>query len=250
MDVGSGSGISSEVLENHGHFVLGVDLSLHMLKINYNEKFSKNENSNLMLDLVNMDIGEEWPFKEECFDYAISMSVIQWLFQSYQKSHIPTVRIKRFFKLLYNTIKYGAVLQFYCSKKEIEVLMQYSKAAGFEGGLQIDNEGTKNQKYFLVLSKHSNKKYNIDKKQKKRSEFNIEKNKYKGKRKFMRNKKRNKNWFLLNLAYFSNILLFYSLKSSLSNLFPFIIKRDHKFFWKITELFQNLQKKLFHYRLL
>ena len=193
LDVGSGSGISSEVLENHGHFVLGVDLSLHMLKINYNEKFSKNENSNLMLDLVNMDIGEEWPFKEECFDYAISMSVIQWLFQSYQKSHIPTVRIKRFFKLLYNTIKYGAVLQFYCSKKEIEVLMQYSKAAGFEGGLQIDNEGTKNQKYFLVLSKHSNKKYNIDKKQKKRSEFNIEKNKYKGKRKFMRNKKRNKN---------------------------------------------------------
>ncbi|KAL6121484.1 hypothetical protein NUSPORA_01587 [Nucleospora cyclopteri] len=162
IDIGSGSGISSRVLEENNLMHVGVDLSLEMLKIhqrnslNSNNSHSKHAESSL-LELFSLDIGNDMPFKEGTFDYAISISVIQWLFQSYKREHIPSVRIKNFFQSLYRIINKKAVLQFYCNKREVEILMKYSRAAGFTGGLQIDNEGTKNQKYYLILDKNGNK---------------------------------------------------------------------------------------------
>lgn len=159
LDIGCGSGLSGKVLSNNNYNWIGIDISNEMLQIN-------NETTN-NLGLIEFDIGESLPFKEDTFDYAISISAVQWLFQSYKKDHIPINRIKTFFKSLYKIISNKAILQFYCSKKETEILRQEASKAGFYGGSYIDNENTKNEKIFLILSK-----FKIDKNNEKNSRYN------------------------------------------------------------------------------
>ncbi|ORD94503.1 WBS22 [Enterospora canceri] len=145
LDIGCGTGISTECVT--GAFddavVAGMDISSEMLNC------VEDENVELFLG----DIGEKWPFSDGVFDYAISCSVIQWLFQSYKKQDIPARRIRGFFSELHRTVKTKAVLQFYASRKETEILTKAAKRAGFVGGLQVDGEGTRNEKKFLVLWK-------------------------------------------------------------------------------------------------
>lgn len=145
LDIGCGSGLSGKVLTNNGFNWIGIDISNEMLKVNSETVKS--------LGLVEYDIGCGLPFIEESFDYVISISVIQWLFQSYKTDDLPIVRIRMFFKSLYEVIANKAVLQFYCTKKETEILRTEASRAGFHGGTVIDKEGTKNEKTFLVLSK-------------------------------------------------------------------------------------------------
>lgn len=145
IDLGCGSGLSGQVLSKRGYEWIGVDISLPMLSIAQETSES--------LSLILSDIGKRLPFKEDAFDYAICISAAQWLFQSYRKDHAPIARIRTFFRSLHDIVRMRSVIQFYCGKKEIEILRSEAKKAGFHGGLVIDKEGTKNCKYFLVLSK-------------------------------------------------------------------------------------------------
>lgn len=145
LDLGCGSGHSGQAVRERGYEWVGVDISPSMLSIARESCES--------LGLVLSDLGGSFPFKENSFDYAISISAVQWLFQSYKKEHVPIVRVRAFFRSLYEVVRVRAVIQFYCGKKEVEILKSEAKKAGFYGGLVIDNEGTKNCKHFLVLSK-------------------------------------------------------------------------------------------------
>jgi 18S rRNA (guanine1575-N7)-methyltransferase len=145
LDLGCGSGLSGQTISENGYEWVGMDISPSMLKIA--------SSSTKNIGLLESDIGVPLPFRENSFDYIISISAVQWLFQSYKKEHHPYQRIKVFFKSIYSVVVKKAVIQFYCNKKEIEILKNEAKRAGFSGGLTIDNEGTKNSKYFLVLSK-------------------------------------------------------------------------------------------------
>lgn len=157
LDLGCGSGLSGKVLSSGGYKCVGVDIAPEMLKIAQKDDI-------FGYGLLCCDIGQELPFKDDIFDYAISISAVQWLFQSFRKDHDTQKRIHTFFRSLYESIKKRAVLQFYCSKKEIEILKKEALRAGFSGGIVIDNENTRNSKIFLVLSKHMIK-LNIDKKE-------------------------------------------------------------------------------------
>lgn len=145
LDIGCGGGLSGQVLSENGYEWVGVDISQDMLSVARQK--SKN------LGLIQADIGEELPFKEESFDYAISISAVQWLFQSYKNEHVPIKRVRTFFRSLYNVVRRSAAIQFYCGKKEIEILKCEAKKAGFYGGIVIDDEGSKNVKHFLILEK-------------------------------------------------------------------------------------------------
>lgn len=145
LDIGCGSGLSGKILAEKEYEWVGIDVSDSMLTLAQ----SSVPNSGLVCH----DIGAKFPFQEDAFDYAISISVVQWLFQSFQTDHIPIKRIRTFFKSLYCTIRKSAVLQFYCSKKEIEILKAEAVKVGFHGGVVTDNENTKNCKTFLVLRK-------------------------------------------------------------------------------------------------
>lgn len=145
LDLGCGSGLSGNVLSEEGYSWVGVDLSPSMLAIS-----TETPNN---CGLLCQDIGKPLPFIEESFDYAISISAVQWLFHSFEKSHVPIQRIRTFFRSLYSIIRKSAVIQFYASKKEIEILKKEALKAGFYGGLVTDNENRKNHKNYLVLNK-------------------------------------------------------------------------------------------------
>jgi 18S rRNA (guanine1575-N7)-methyltransferase len=149
LDIGCGTGISGSVLSENNINWVGVDISKGMLGICQN----KNES----IDQLRGDIGEGLCFKPGTFDGVISVSALQWLFQSYDASHIPKKRIRSFFTSLYSVCKANTkcVLQFYLkNKKDIELLKNEAMRAGFFGGIQIEKSNTKNIKQYLVLQNY------------------------------------------------------------------------------------------------
>ncbi len=146
LDVGCGSGLSGQIMTAKGISWVGMDLSNAMLNI----AASSVSCSGYIL----ADIGVKFPFREDTFDYAISISAVQWLFHSFESGHNPIQRIRTFFKSIYRCVKQKIALQFYCSKKEIEILKVEANKAGFFGGLVCDGEGTKNAKNYLILCKN------------------------------------------------------------------------------------------------
>lgn len=149
LDIGCGTGISGSVLSENNIEWIGVDISKGMLEICQ----SKNES----IDQFRGDIGEGLCFKPGIFDGVISVSAVQWLFQSYDASHVPKKRIRTFFTSLYSVCKANSkcVLQFYIkNKKEIELLKNEAIRAGFFGGIQIEKPNTKNTKQYLVLQNY------------------------------------------------------------------------------------------------
>jgi 18S rRNA (guanine1575-N7)-methyltransferase len=128
-----GSGISGDVLTEHGHIWIGVDISRSMLNIAKN-----NETKG---DLLHGDIGQGFAFRPGTFDYAISISVIQWLCNAEKSSHNPYKRLKIFFQSLYKCLTIGArcCFQFYPDNPEqIDLITNAALENGFTGGLVVD----------------------------------------------------------------------------------------------------------------
>lgn len=162
LDIGCGSGLSGGVLTECGHMWVGVDISTDMLGLCR----KRGEG----LDCVRMDMGSGLHFQPGMFDGVISVSAIQWLFQSYESGSHPIRRIRTFFTALYSVCKPSArcVLQFYLkSQKHVEILRNEAVRAGFNGGIQIDKVGTRSVKHFLVLTLRTGERRERERKEKK-----------------------------------------------------------------------------------
>lgn len=144
LDVGCGSGLSGEVLSEHGHQWIGFDISEYMLKVAQEDNECEGE-------LVLQDMGKGCPFRPGVFDGAISISAIQWLCHANSKNENPKKRLHHFFQTLYGVLDRGsrAVFQFYPeSIDQSEFIMQQAQQAGFNGGLVVDfPNSTKAKKY-------------------------------------------------------------------------------------------------------
>ena len=133
LDIGCGSGLSGQVLEEAGHYWVGCDISRSMLEV-------ASERESSAGDLVHHDIGLGLPFRPGSFDGVISISAIQWLCYSNSNDQDPRLRLNRFFSSLYSVLKRDAraVLQFYPENSEQAVLISQSASkCGFAGGLVI-----------------------------------------------------------------------------------------------------------------
>ena len=106
-------------------------------------------------DLLLADIGNGIPFRPGSFDACISISVLQWLFNTESSSASSHRRLSRFFATLYSALKRGgkAVLQFYPETEgQSATVMAEAKRAGFGGGIIVDYpESKKARKYYLCL---------------------------------------------------------------------------------------------------
>ncbi|XP_012548062.1 putative methyltransferase WBSCR22-like protein isoform X1 [Bombyx mori] len=147
LDIGCGSGLSGTVLEENGHMWIGMDISSSMLDV----AVERDTEGGLVL----ADMGEGVPFRAGCFDGAVSVSAIQWLFNADKKTHNPVKRLNKFFTTLYSSLSRSAraVFQFYPeNEKQLELLTTQAMKAGFYGGVVIDYPNSaKAKKFFLVL---------------------------------------------------------------------------------------------------
>ena len=107
LDVGCGTGLSGETLEEDGHQWVGIDISRDMLSVAQEREVEG--------DLVHQDMGLGMPFRECVFDGAISISAIQLLCYSDRNGYDPRKRLLVFFQSLYKSLRRGgrAALQFY-----------------------------------------------------------------------------------------------------------------------------------------
>ena len=147
LDIGCGSGISGNVLGEHGHMWLGTDISKAMLNV-ANEREVEG-------DVMHCDMGHGFGFRPGTFDGAISISALQWLCSAEQSVQNPYKRLQKFFSSLYAVLIKGArcAFQFYPSSPEqVEMITNAAMKNGFTGGLIVDFPNSKKaKKYFLFL---------------------------------------------------------------------------------------------------
>ncbi|KAG8932340.1 hypothetical protein FRC02_001272 [Tulasnella sp. 418] len=149
LDIGCGSGLSGEILDDEGHVWVGVDIAPSMLEVALEREVEG--------DLFLHDIGQGFGFRPGSFDGAISISVLQWLCNADTTSPTssPYARLTRFFTTLHASLTNSsrAVFQFYPhSDDQIRMIMGVAQKAGFQGGLVVDYPNSrKAKKYFLCL---------------------------------------------------------------------------------------------------
>jgi len=149
LDIGCGSGLSGEILEEEGYVWAGVDIAPSMLEVALEREVEG--------DLFLQDIGQGFGFRPGSFDGAISISVLQWLLNA-ETSHptsSPPHRLTRFFTTLHSALKNPsrAVFQFYpSSDDQIQLITSIAQRAGFGGGIVVDYPNSnKAKKIFLCL---------------------------------------------------------------------------------------------------
>ena len=98
LDVGCGSGLSGEALEEAGHYWLGCDISKDMLEV-------ATERETETGDVLHADMGQGLPFRPATFDGVVSISALQWLCYASASDQDPKLRINRFFSSLYTVLK-------------------------------------------------------------------------------------------------------------------------------------------------
>jgi len=149
LDIGCGSGLSGEILDEEGYHWVGVDISPSMLEVALERDVEG--------DLFLQDIGQGFGFRPGSFDGAISISVLQWLLNA-ETSHptsSPPHRLARFFTTLHSALcnPSRAIFQFYpSSDDQIQLITSIAQKAGFGGGIVVDYPNSnKARKVFLCL---------------------------------------------------------------------------------------------------
>lgn len=149
LDIGCGSGLSGEILDEEGYVWCGVDVAPSMLEVALEREVEG--------DLFLQDIGQGFGFRPGSFDGAISISVLQWLLNA-ETSHptsSPPHRLTRFFTTLHSALKNPsrAIFQFYpSSDDQIQLITSIAQRAGFGGGIVVDYPNSKKaRKVFLCL---------------------------------------------------------------------------------------------------
>ncbi|EGN93282.1 hypothetical protein SERLA73DRAFT_64431 [Serpula lacrymans var. lacrymans S7.3] len=149
LDIGCGSGLSGEILDEEGYVWAGVDIAPSMLEVALEREVEG--------DLFLQDIGQGLGFRPGSFDGAISISVLQWLLNAETSHHTsaPPHRLHRFFTTLHSALRNPsrAVFQFYpTSDDQIQLITSTAQKAGFGGGIVVDYPNSKKaRKVYLCL---------------------------------------------------------------------------------------------------
>jgi 18S rRNA (guanine1575-N7)-methyltransferase len=152
LDLGCGTGFSSEILINAGFRVIGVDILEDMLS-KANNKKTKLKNHNL--ELILADIAH-LPFKTISFHYIVSISAYNFITHYYNSQREKVKIVNNTAKYLYKILKDNGriIIEFYPENVEdLELFTNSFILNGFEGFIVKTNPKQKSGQTFLLLKK-------------------------------------------------------------------------------------------------
>ena len=148
LDIGCGSGVTSETVCESGHCCTGVDISISMMHA------AKIRDKSV--HLVKLDMRQGLPFRDSSFDAIISVSAMGWLFNLTNYNQTQSIVLETFMDGMYECLRPGgrAVLQFYFnSLTEVELFFEEA-GKRFSGGLIVDPPtSVMGAKLYLCLKK-------------------------------------------------------------------------------------------------
>ncbi len=153
VDLGCGTGFSSEILIENGYRVIGIDILKDMLlKAKSKKNFLKKEKE---LELILADINY-LPIKQASIDHIVSISAYNFII--HRKDLINDIS-----KTVNNTARYmkkilkhrgRIIIEFYPKdEKELEIFVSSFKDNGFDGFLIKNDPNQKSGQTFLLLKK-------------------------------------------------------------------------------------------------
>jgi ubiquinone/menaquinone biosynthesis C-methylase UbiE len=153
VDLGCGSGFSSEVLVDSGHRIIGIDILIDMLSKAKTKK--KNLENKKNLELILADINS-LPLRKTSFNHIISISAYNFIIYG-------TETIRDRFKTVNNTAmnlkkilkpKGRIIIEFYPKdEKELDLFISSFNNNGFDGFMIKKNPTQKAGQTFLLLKK-------------------------------------------------------------------------------------------------
>jgi ubiquinone/menaquinone biosynthesis C-methylase UbiE len=152
LDLGCGTGFSSEILIESGFRVIGVDILKDMLyKARYKLKNTLYKKLNLILADIN-----NLPLKQQSVDHIVSISAYNFIINDKlnlgSKSKTLNNTAKNLHKLL--KLRGRIVIEFYPKdEKELNLFISSFKASGFDGFIVKNNPKHKLGQQFLLLKK-------------------------------------------------------------------------------------------------
>ncbi|MFO7795223.1 MAG: class I SAM-dependent methyltransferase [Promethearchaeati archaeon] len=156
LDLGCGTGFSTEVLIDLGFNVISIDVLMDMLEKTYHKKELFSDMNVLELILANM---VNLPFKPSTFHYIISVSAYNFI--TYKKTTQSEIKKTLDFtaKYLNKCLKKNGriVIEFYPNTdKELDLFVSSFTANNFDGYFIKNNPNQKGGKTFLLLKKVDN----------------------------------------------------------------------------------------------
>jgi len=142
LDIGAGTGYSTDQITEYGLKTIAMDLSFDMLQ----------QNENLFKIVADL---RQLPFRDSKFNVIISISAFNFA-SSGAKSldEKQSLIIKSLNELKrVSTEDVRIAIEFYPEKVDLDLFLSVSKKLDFEGGLMIDKHGKKAEKKFLILKK-------------------------------------------------------------------------------------------------
>jgi len=153
LDLGCGTGFSSEVLLEHGFKVVGIDLLYDMLS-----KMKKKRDNQHLKDLqLILGDANHLPFRSDVFDHILSVSSYNFIL--HKKTHTKEKKQQANATAKYINIilkKLGRfIIEFYPKdEEELEIFKKSFIYNGFDGFLIKSNPNQKSGQTFLLLKKN------------------------------------------------------------------------------------------------
>ena len=118
LDLGCGSGFSSEIIEDEGFHMIGLDNSFDMLQLNI-EKTAPHKR-NLVCGMI-----EALPFRKNTFDVMISISAFNFILEKIHQKEKKSI-LKKVTNILHEILDPNGrvIIEFYPKKVDIPLYME------------------------------------------------------------------------------------------------------------------------------
>ena len=153
LDLGCGTGFSSEILAESGFRVIGIDILRDMLYKAHNKRKSISLYNNIFLILADI---KHLPLRKNIIDHIISVSAYNFILDDYLEVENKLKILNTTAKSLSQLLKENGriIIEFYPkNEKELEWFSSSFKANSFEGFIVKSKSKQKSGQYFLLLQK-------------------------------------------------------------------------------------------------